>query len=322
LNFTKAVASLAFFFSTLPGKAQPVPSVEENIPFLVTFSKGAEKNWGDDDFVQLFFFAVPESRKDPVYIRVCDPDVGGKNDEDRGGFNSKTAFSVYGGKGAHSDPDAKKTNPEGKFKSGVLLSSKTFSADAQYDDKWYTFGPFNPAEGELQPEFGGYVFKLVVEGTDGDDGNTYKVFLSSKSDQNSVIEGGNGFTYEYCFRTNEKTGSVSHLYPFIGKNVISIKINTFDYDTDGIIRMISVVKKSEMAGISGDGVWSASTHKIVDAEINTSVDIQIIKKTGEKNNNVVIFITNQFGEAMPFFTIPIGGAPKFKPTIVVKPRDK
>ena len=91
--------------------AQPVPSVEENIPFLVTFSKSAEKNWGDDDFVQLFFFAVPESRKEPVYIRVCDPDVGGLNDEDRGGFNSKTSCAVYGGKGAHSDPDAKKTNP-------------------------------------------------------------------------------------------------------------------------------------------------------------------------------------------------------------------
>ena len=30
--------------------AQPVPSKEENIPFLVTFGKEADKSWGDDDF--------------------------------------------------------------------------------------------------------------------------------------------------------------------------------------------------------------------------------------------------------------------------------
>jgi hypothetical protein len=308
--------------ASLPGNAQPMPSVEENIPYMVTFSKGADKTFGDDDFVQIFFFVVPESRKEPVYIRVYDPEVGGKVDEDKNGFNSKTEFSVFGGKGTHSNPDSRKTNPEGKYKSGVQLSSKIFGSEPDYDDKWYTFGPFNPAEGELQPEFGGHIFKMVIEGLAGDDGNLYKLFLSSKPNDNLAIEGGNGFTYEYSIRTNEKNGSVSHLYPFIGKGVISIKVNNYDYDNEGIIRIISVAKKSEMVEISNDANWAASTFKIEDAEVNTSVDVQIITKTGVKNNNVVLYITNQFGESLPFYTVPIGGAPKFKYKIVVKPKDK
>ena len=32
--------------------AQPVPNVEENIPFLMTFGPQAEVSWGDDDFSQ------------------------------------------------------------------------------------------------------------------------------------------------------------------------------------------------------------------------------------------------------------------------------
>ena len=321
-KITRFFLFFCFLVPAVTGFAQVVPSVEENIPYLVTFSKSADKNWGDDDNVQVFFFSIPETRKDPVYIRVYDPDVFGKVDEERGGFNSKTSFSIYGGKNALSDPDARKTNPEGNYRSGVQLATKTFGSDPVYDDKWYSFGPFNPAEGELSPEFGGYIFKVVIEGMEGDDGNLYRLSLSSKTDQNITIEGGNGFTYEYCFRTNEKTSTVSHLYPFIGKNVVSVKVNTFDYDKEGIVRVVSVVNKGETTEISNDGNWSVSMHKIMPGEVNTSLDVQVIKKNPVKNNNVVIFIANQYGEALPFFTIPIGGSPKFKPSIVVKPKGK
>lgn len=61
------------------------------------------------------------------------------------------------------------------------MTTKTFGEDAEQDNGWYTFGPFNPAEGELQPEVGGYVFKLIVEGLDGDDGNLYKFFFLNQA---------------------------------------------------------------------------------------------------------------------------------------------
>jgi hypothetical protein len=298
--------------------AQQVPSTDEKIPFLCTFSKASDPDWGDDDFVQIFFFVIPSSEKNPVYIRVFDPEVGGRNDEVHGDFNSKTRFAVYGGKGAHSNPDAKKNDPSGNYKSGIELNSKIFSKDTATDNKWHTFGPFNPVEGELQNELSGYVFKLVIEGLDGDDGNLYRLFLSSQPNSNKAIEGANAFAYEYSLRLFDTRGAVSHLYPFVGAGVTSVKIKVFDFDDDGILRIVSVAKKGELAKSSGNGNWITTEHKVVNDEINTSLDIQFIKQKDSKNNNVVVNVTNQYGELMPFFTAPIGGVPKFKFKIGVK----
>lgn len=297
---------------------QQVPSADEKIPFLCTFSKGSDPDWGDDDFVQIFFFVIPQTEKNPVYIRVFDPEVGGKNDEVHGDFNSKTRFAVYGGKGAISNPDAKKDQPSGNYKSGIELGSRIFAKDTSADNKWYTFGPFNPVEGELQPDFGGYVFKMVIEGMEGDDGNLYRIFLSSQSNNNKPIEGANAFAYEYSLRLFDTKGSVSHLYPFVGPGVTAVRIKVFDFDDDGILRIVSVAKKGELAKSSGNGNWLTTEHKVVNEELNTSLDIQFIKQKDSKNNNVVVNVTNQYGELMPFFTAPIGGVPKFKFKIGVK----
>lgn len=299
-------------------KGQQVPSADEKIPFLCTFGKNSVTDWGDDDFVQVFFFVIPQSEKNPVYIRVFDPETAGKNDEAHGDFNTKTRFSVYGGKGAVSNPDARKNDPVGNFKSGIELASKLFFKDTTYDNKWFTFGPFNPVEGELQNEFGGYVFKMVIEGTEGDDGNLYRLFLSSQPEGNKAIEGANAFAYEYSLRFSDAKGSVAHLYPFVGPGVTSVKIRVFDFDDDGILRIVSVAKKGEIAKSSGNGDWLTTEHKVVTEELNTSLDIQFIKQKDIKNNNAVVNVTNQYGELMPFFTAPIGGIPKFKFKIGVK----
>jgi len=298
--------------------SQVMPSVEENISFLVTFSKSSDRSWGDDDNIQIYFFSVPEAVKVPFYIRVFDPDNGGQYDENRGGFNSKTKFSVYGGIGAHSNRDAIQPDPVRNFKSGVLLNTKTFGEDKITDNGWYTFGPFNALEGELQPELRGYIFKLVVEGLDGDDGNLYKIGLSSDKKNNVKLEGGNIFTYEYCFRTSDKELNTCHLFPFITQDITAVKVNTFDFDEEGIIRIVSKDKRGEEIQPSGDGKWDASEHKITKLEINTSLDIQFIKRKPINNNNIVVYLTNQYGVAMPFFTAPIGGVPKYEAGAAIK----
>lgn len=301
-------------------KAQAIPSEDEKIPYLTTFSKNAAIKFGDDDYIQIYFFVVPEKSNDPFYIRVYDPDNGGTIDEKDGPvFNSKTKFSFYGGKGAHSEKDAQAQSPKGNYKSGVFITGKSFGEDPQYNEQWYEFGPFNPKEGELQPEYGGYVFKMVVEGTDGDDGNLYKMFLSSSKEKNVKVEGANSFCYEYTFRLEEKMGSVSHIYPFISKDVISCDINVFDFDNAGILRVVSVAKKGDITTSITEGSWSKQRFEITQEELNTSLDIQFINKKEVKNNNVAVFITNQYGKLMPFFSLPIGGVPKYKYKIGVKP---
>ena len=299
-------------------RSQAVPSSDENIPYLVTFGKKAGINWGDDDYCQIFFFTVPAERKEPFYIRVYDPETFGKLDEFHGAPNTKTKFSIFGGKGCHSDEDAQGTNPTGNYKSGIFLKGKEFSTEKEWDMKWFSFGPFNPTEGELIPELGGYIFKIVIEGTDGDDGNLYNMFLSSSPETNLKIEGGNSFTYEYSFRTYDAIGSVSHIYPFITANIVAVKVNSFDFDQEGKIRLVSVAKKGEFSETSSDGKWKISTHKVVSAEVNTSLDIQFIKTSKKNNNNIVVFITNQYGKTMPFYTAPIGGVPKFNYKIISK----
>jgi hypothetical protein len=132
------------------GFAQPVPAEDENIPYLMTFGGGGlrETSWGDDDFCQIFFFAIPESFTDPIYIRIWDPDIGGGVDEINGMWDTRMTYSVYGGRGSYSEEDARGTQPTGRYNSGNLLGTKTFGFDMQYEQNWYTFGPFNPTEGE------------------------------------------------------------------------------------------------------------------------------------------------------------------------------
>jgi hypothetical protein len=299
--------------------AQPIPSPEEKIPFACTFSKDSDPSWGDDDFVQTFFFLIPESWKQPVFIRIFDPEVGGKFDENHNAFNSRTRFTVYGGAKAHSEPDAKRADPVGNFKSGVVLATKTFSQEEKYDNAWYTMGPFNPMEGELQKELGGRVLKLIIEGLDGDDGNLYRIFFSESKETNSPIEGANGFAYEYTFRLEDNKGAVAHLYPFIPEKVIAAKVRVFDYDDEGMIRIVSLAKKGDVCQLdSKESLWRESRHRVSREEVNTSLDIQFIKQSPVKNNNIAVYISNQYGEAMPFYTTPIGGVPKYVARIGVE----
>jgi hypothetical protein len=291
--------------------AQQIPAPEENIPYLVTFAKDGVKSWGDDDFSQTWFFVVPKYQVKPVYLRIYDPETGGDLDEKKGEFNSKTQYSIYGGKTCFTTKAVRDNQPSGNYKSGNLLYTKTFGSNEIYDGEWYTFGPFNPKEGEFVNEYGGYIFKVIAEGVSGDDGNLYSYFLSESPVDNKPVEGGNAFTFEYTFRLSDKPDNIAHLYPFIEENVISVKVSNFDFDGDGNINIISIARKKELSNSSGDNVWATSEHKIVEQEKKTTLDVQFIKSTQRviKNNNVTLFVTNQYGDMLPIYTMPIGGSP-------------
>ena len=301
---------------------QSVPAEDENIPYLMIFGKNAETSWGDDDFVQTFFFVIPEKFNKPIYIRVYDPECGGDIDELNGVWDTQTRFSVYGGKKAWSEDAAQAPHPDvaGKYKSGNLLATKTFGSEAKYDKNWYTFGPFNPTEGELVPKFGGYIFKVISEGISGDDGNMYRYYLSTDPNENKPVEGANAFAYEYSFRMWDDPNQVSHIYPYIDDRTISVKESNFDWDDDGILRIVSVARQGKIVKVSGNDVWTTEEFPILAEEKNSSLDIQMIKNKVHpvKNNNVVIYVTNQYGELLPFYTIPIGGVPKYKYKIGAK----
>lgn len=310
--------SLLLLLSVADAFAQRVPNESESIDYLVTFGQDAPPNTGDDDHVQIIFFVVPDSYKQPVYLRIFDPETGGKHDEFVGESNTTTRFSVFGGKGAFSSKEAREVQLGAgtNFKSGNLLASKTFTGDPQFDSEWYNMGPFNPLEGELVPSFNGYLLKVVVEGLKGNDGNHYRFFLSEEASLNKSIEGANAFAYNYTFKLH-KAQTLAHIYPFIESSVVSITQHNFDFDNDGEILIYSVVKNRLKANSSGDNVWASSVHPVGEKEKNLTMDIQIQKKTSEENT-MTVYITNQYNEAVPFFALPIGGPPKYKYNLKVK----
>ncbi|MDX9728573.1 MAG: hypothetical protein RBT50_04865 [Bacteroidales bacterium] len=305
--------------------AQEVPGPDENVPFLMTFGKeGGVTSWGDDDFSQTFFFALPKDYKEPFYIRVYDPEIGGKTDELNNFWNTRMMYSIYGGKGCYTHPEANGINPKGNYKSGTLLATRTFGMDNKLDERWFTFGPFNPADGEYYPKFQSNIFKIICDGISGDDGNLYRYAISRRPDANVPVDGANAFTYEYTFRmwNNNDTSFVSHIYPFIDSGCIFIQTRNFDWDNDGDFMVVSVVRKGHDLPLSGDDVWSESKMSIQDEEIGKSLDFRFYKKRGDlvKNNNVVVSVQNQYGENLPFFSAPIGGVPVYKPRIKVIPK--
>ena len=274
--------------------SQPIPGKDENIPFLVTFGNEAKTSWGDDDFYQIFFFAIPKDFNQQVFIKIFDPDTGGENDEMQYGFNTRCLFSVYGGKGV--DPDR---NEESKgllhgvnYKIGNLLASRNFGAEARYDNAYFTFGPFNPSEGDLNEKWNAYIFKIVCEGISGDDGNLYKYFLSRSSTADQAVEGANSFTYEYSFRMWNNFESVAHIYPYIDTGIVSVKQRNFDWDNDGAILVASRYKQGIAVPVSNDDEWKESNIPIEPQEVGTSLDFQFHKKHEplNKNNNVVIML--------------------------------
>jgi hypothetical protein len=308
-------------FSTL-AFTQPVPNVEENIPYLMTFGNMAETSWGDDDFSQTFFFLIPQDYDQPFFIRVFDPDTGGEVDEIAGEWNTRCVYEVFGGESVWTEPAARETSPEGLYKSGTLLASRAFTQNPRYDNNWYTFGPFNPAQGEYVDYYEGYIFKIICEGVSGDDGNMYRYYLSTEADDNRLIEGANAFAYEYSFRMHNDYEEVAHIYPFVEEGTISVKISNFDWDVDGNIMVISVARNGRDVRTSAENDWADDELRVQPEEIGTSFDFRFVKaRPLVRNNNVVVNVRNQRGETMPFYTIPIGGVPKYKGEVEFVPID-
>lgn len=311
-------------FSRVNG--QPVPGQDENIPFLCTFGKDGDTSWGDADFSLTFFFAIPKDFKDRFYIRVFDPDVGGENDELKGVWDTKMLYSVYGGKGVDPDKneDSRNIKPTGDYKSGTLLASKIFGNDSQYDNKYYTFGPFIATQGDFNVKWNSYMFKIICDGISGDDGNLYRYFLSRDPNNDVPIEGANAFTYRYTFRMWNDIKSVSHIYPYIDTGIVYIQQRNFDWDDDGTILVVSRVRKGMSVPISGQNNWAESKIAIEPEEVGLSLDFQFHKKQEYlvKNNNVVICLENQRGDNLKFFSAPIGGVPVYEPRIGVKKMPK
>lgn len=275
--------------------------------FASTFGKDANPAWGDDDNSQVYFVSIPADWTDGVHLRIFDGDIGGEHDEQmRGEFNTQCTYTVYGGRNCYSNKAAQNQDPIEGYNSGTKIFEKKVGQDATLDNAWHTLVTLIPNEGEWDEELQGYVFKIVCDGTSGDDGNLYKYFVSSSPTENIPISGVNPFAYELCFRLHINLKETSHFYPFIESDVIAINFNSFDLDSAAVVKVNSIARKNVIIPASGDGSWKLAKQKISKAEKNTSMDFKI-RTFKTAPNDAVVYFTNQYGDAIPFFTTPIGG---------------
>ena len=101
-------------------------------------------------------------------------------------------------------------------------------------------------------------------------------------------------------------------------------MSNFDFDNDGDLNIVSMAKKAERSKVSGDNSWADTEHKIDEKEKKTTLDVQFIKNKNKKirNNNATLYVTNQYGNLLPIYTVPIGGVPQLNNKILFKQKKK
>lgn len=254
---------LVILLST-PLKSQRFPSKSQNIEHLAVFGNEAAGTWGDSDNIQAIFIMVPEWIEHPVYLRVFDPDTGGKYDEANQDYNTSTKFTLYAGSDVHPANLTPNWEQSISSRSGVPIDSIEVGLNPELDNQWYTFKPLDPTSG--QSYFGFRVFKILVEGLKGDDGNLYNFFLSSSPEENVEINLANFFSYElsFCLPQNGRV----NVYPYLQNFTEDIYISVYDFDNSGEINFRPPSGPILQVPSSGNGEWKTSSFGISSHDYN------------------------------------------------------
>jgi uncharacterized repeat protein (TIGR01451 family) len=271
---------------------------------------------GDDDQVQVIFFEVPDGTPNPLYIRVKDPDCGDNIDQVQGGLVCDTPFTytVYGGIGAYTNPDAQSGHPTTGISSGTLLTTTVFTENVTTDSKWYNFGPFDPIDGE--PVSGKRIFKLSIVGgvppppVGNADLNLYNVALSTLPLTNTAPADARIFAFSWTFLiSSTQYATPPPMFPYVDASVTTLTQHNWDYDnslagTAGITMTtpLRTIIAPDVA-VSGNGVVATSPHLTFPGEHNTTWNIRCwIEPIGLVGDNLVTFwATDQGGRDLPLF---------------------
>ena len=271
---------------------------------------------GDDDQMQVLFLEVTEDTTGPLYVRLFDPDCGGAHDIQNGkAWDTPFTFTVYGGPGAYTHPDARSAHPTQGAHAGVLLASLR-SQDVATDAQWYVLGPFATSDGERVN--GKRLFKLTVAGGPEPpfasgvhlaDINVYSVVLSTSDAHNTPPEGARMLAFSWTFLIPHGMYDASpRLYPFVGPNTTRVVQHNWDYDRfteNAGTRIVTPERTIDIPhdSVSGDNEEKSSVHDVRDSERNTTWAIRCWAETAESmgDNLVTFWTTDQDGLALPLF---------------------
>ncbi len=270
---------------------------------------------GDDDHVQVIFFEIPTSYGggNNIYLRIYDADTGGGAGETIDQmwnapwtWNTSMQYTVYGGGGAYTGAQAAHPTP-GQITSGTQLDQIVIGADNTYHDNWNLVFGYTANQGESVGS--GWVFKLVVEGMGGDDGNGYQVAVSTNAGGNTAPAGSRVFAYCWTFTFNPSVAQPP-FYPHVPAGTSTFTQYNLDFDDDGSGSMtlhtplqdITLLPPGDISTVGGE--TRSSSHPVSAGEDGVTWTVELDINNPYSRNNGSFWTTGNGGVDLAIFTQP------------------
>jgi hypothetical protein len=301
--------------------ATPDTTLDASGAYLSTYGPAAPGMLGDDDHVQVIFFEVPSTNTDNLYFRIFDADTGG------GGllgenvdvpevsvpnlWDTTMTYTLRGDGGYVAS--ARLAHPAAAgIDAGVQLGQVAIGADSGYHGNWEpVFGPFAAGQGHLAGSC--RVFKLVVQGALGNDGNYYNVALSTAADSNTPPAQSRVFAYSWTFPLSATVSPRPPLFPYVPAAASTFEQHNWDADySGGTITLRTPLRDVSVPGgdISGDGNAASSAHGVLPGEDGATWTTTFnFSSAAPSWNDLTFWVEDGAGGDLAIFTAPTIGSP-------------
>ncbi|WP_421724758.1 PKD domain-containing protein [Bauldia sp.] len=285
------------FLALAAAFATPAPAVAQDTtqPLLVNYGAAAAPRQGDNDHAQAIYLSVPATTTGPLYVRVFDPDIGDSFDEVEGRANTRMRYALFGGPDAYVPEVAElEALTETERTAGELLADTAYRRDRNVDGAWVTIAEVSPDQGDLVGDQ--RIFRLLVEGTNGDDGNVYDVTVSTADDANVAPDDLRIFGTTISARMPRR-GVITELRFMVPDDARAIVVGNFDAAAGEAFlttKFISYPLES-----SDQGNWAVTT---VPIRANDRGKMAAITLSGgqEFPNDATFYVTTEAGALIPF----------------------
>lgn len=220
-------------------------------------------------------------------------------------------YAIYGGPGTYTDPDARSPHPTTGVNAGTLLTETIIGNNPAYDGNWgLVFGPYTAGDGEAVGTK--RVFKFVVQGIGGWEGNLYNVALSTDPGTNTPPPDTRVFAYAWTLPLPGGSNPVGRapLYPYLPPGTSLFEQCNWDLDypgSPGETAMLFTTPVREIAvpgsAISGDNALQRSTSPVGEGEDGVTWSMSITFADPYYWNDFTFWATGD-GTALAIFTHP------------------
>lgn len=293
-------------------QAQAAPPDEG---LLVVYGRLAASREGDVDRREQIFFSLPADLRDRVYVRLFDPETGGSGDFTYGGSaDAETTYRLFGGEGAFTGADRPRPVADGARAErldyapvtgpGKLLEEKSWRNAPETDAQWVTLGALRARQGEVVGERA--YFRLDIQGTEGNDGNSYSVGVSLSRDRDRPPEGLEMFAYRPTVRWAAANPPTRLRFSHSGG---PLTVQSFD-GANGELQLVTDFEDLRLR-VSGQDFWTSDTVETADSNLAVS-----LLGGFETPNDVTLAVFDGDGAAVPLQMPPVREPVPARPTAV------